>query len=538
MQEVSRPTATLALHGPDASRRIELLAQAELPPHALMRRAGLAVARLALALAPHARSVWIAAGPGNNGGDGLEAAITLLQAGKEVRVTLVGAPTRLPADASDALARAQAAGVAIVTGGAPALTPQDIAIDALLGLGASRAPQGTLAALVAQLNALPCSVIAVDLPSGLNALTGQPLGDPCVRATHTLSLLSLKPGLFTGHGRDLAGEVWFDDLHVDGSATPPDAWLTGATEAGAVRVRRSHVQHKGSFGDLAVVGGAPGMTGAALLAARAAHAAGAGRVFVSLLEPERAGQDMALDAARPELMFRRAWWQAAPDVLAAATAVCGCGGGDAVRSVLPRLLSLVPRLVLDADALNAIAADAALQTLLTARAARGHGTVLTPHPLEAARLLGVSTSEVQADRLHSARALAERFGCTVLLKGSGSVIAAPGRAPHINPTGNAALATAGTGDVLAGWIGGLWAQNGGTASALAVASASAHAHGEAADRDGVITMRAADLVERMAAQPAVRLGPERSTRAAVHRRPELESPDLRNFMGASIRRLS
>ncbi len=499
MQQVTRPPASLPLHGPEASRRLEQVANDALPPHTLMRRAGLAVARLALALAPHARTVWIAAGPGNNGGDGLEAAITLLRAGKEVRVTLAGNPARLPADASDALGRAQAAGVAIVSSGAPALAPQDLAIDALLGLGASRAPQGRLAELIAELDALHCPVLAVDLPSGLNGLTGQPRGEACVRAAHTLSLLSLKPGLFTGHGRDMAGEVWFDDLGVDGNATPPDAWLTGSVEAGAARVRRRHTQHKGSFGDAAVVGGAPGMTGAALLAARAAHAAGAGRVFVSLLEPERAGQDMALDVMRPELMFRRAWWQGAPEVIAAATVVCGCGGGEAVRSVLPRLLSLAPRLVLDADALNAIAADPALQTLLKTRAVRGHASVLTPHPLEAGRLLGLPTAEVQVDRLRSAQALAERFGCVVLLKGSGSVIAAPGRPPHINPTGSAALATAGTGDVLAGWIGGLWAQADEAEGAFAVAASAAHAHGTAADESGVTPLRAAELVERMSA---------------------------------------
>ena len=497
MQNVSRPTVTLALHGPEASRRIEQFAQAALPPHTLMRRAGLAVARLALALAPHARVVWIAAGPGNNGGDGLEAAITLLHSGKEVSVTLVGDPTRLPADALDALARARAAGVSIVDSGAPALGRQDLAIDALLGLGASRAPQGRIAELVAEFETLSCPVLAVDLPSGLDGASGQPLGDACIRAAHTLSLLSLKPGLFTAHGRDLAGEVWFDDLGVDAGATPPDAWLTGAVEAGAVRRRRSHAQHKGSFGDVAVVGGAPGMTGAALLAGRAALAAGAGRVFVSLLEPERAGQDMALDTERPELMFRKAWWRGEPDVIAAATVVCGCGGGQAIRSALPRLLSLSPRLVLDADALNAIAADSGLKLLLKARAARGHGSVLTPHPLEAARLLGIRAAEVQADRLRSAQALAEGFGCAVLLKGSGTVIAAPGRVPHINPTGNAALATAGTGDVLAGWIGGLWAQDGGAASAFAIAVSAAHAHGAAADEAGVTPLRAASLVESM-----------------------------------------
>jgi ADP-dependent NAD(P)H-hydrate dehydratase / NAD(P)H-hydrate epimerase len=497
MQQVSRPSASLPLHGPEASRRIELVAQAALPPHALMRRAGLAVARLALALAPHARRVWIAAGPGNNGGDGLEAAITLVQAGKQVHLTLAGDAARLPADASDALARARAAGVAIGNAGVPALGPQDLGVDALLGLGASRAPQGPLAERIAQLNALSCPVLAVDLPSGLNGRTGQPQGDACVRATHTLSLLTLKPGLFTGHGRDLAGEVWFDDLGVDASATPPDALLTGADDACAALAQRRHAQHKGSFGDVAVVGGAPGMTGAALLAAHAAHAAGAGRVFVSLLEPERAGQDMALDPARPELMFRSAWWHGAPEVIAAATVVCGCGGGDAVRSVLPRLLSLAQRLVLDADALNAIAADPGLQTQLRARPARGHATVLTPHPLEAARLLGVPTAEVQADRLRSAQALAEQFGCVVLLKGSGSVIAAPRRVPHINPTGNAALATAGTGDVLAGWIGGLWTQDGSAERGFAIAVSAAHAHGKAADEAGVTPLRAAELAERM-----------------------------------------
>ena len=504
MQHVYRSTATLPLHGPEASRRIELAAQAALPAHTLMRRAGLGVARLALALAPHARRVWIAAGPGNNGGDGLEAAVTLLQTGKQVQLTLAGDPARLPADALDALARAQAAGVSIGQAGPPLLGSHDLAIDALLGLGASRAPQGRLAELIAHFGALPCPVLAVDLPSGLDGRTGQPIGDRCVRASHTLSLLSLKPGLFTGHGRDFAGEVWFDDLGVEGGQVPPDAWLTGTDEALAARERRSHAQHKGSFGDVAIVGGAPGMTGAALLAARAAPAAGAGRVFVSLLEPERGGQDLALDPARPELMFRLAWWHGPSAAIGTTTVVCGCGGGDAVRSVLPRLLSLCQRLVLDADALNAIAADPGLQAQLEARAARGHASVLTPHPLEAARLLGVPTAEVQADRLHGAQALAKRFGCVVLLKGSGSVIAAPACTTYINPTGNAALATAGTGDVLAGWIGGLWAQDGHTTSALAMAVSAAHAHGAAADAAGVVPLRAADLVEWMAKSPPAR----------------------------------
>ncbi len=495
MRNVTFPEKALPLHGAATSRAIEQQAQSALPAHTLMRRAGMAVARLSLAVAPHAGKVWIAVGPGNNGGDGLEAAITLRQSGREVRVTWLSDAAALPPDAADALRRAQAAGVEIGDASAPPMQTHDLAIDALLGLGATRAPQGRLAELIVELNALPCPVLAVDLPSGLNAWTGQPLGEACVRATHTLALLTLKPGLFTGHGRDLAGEVWFDDLGADAIIQSTDAWLTGADASQSIQTHRLHAQHKGSFGDVAVVGGAPGMTGAALLAARAAHAAGAGRVYVDLLDDGK--QAVALDAARPELMFRHAWWQGTPEVIAGATIVCGCGGGDAVRPALPRLLSLASRLVLDADALNAIAIDEALQAQLSARATRGHATVLTPHPLEAARLLGSIAGEVQADRLQAARTLADRFGCVVLLKGSGSVIAAPGRAPWVNPTGNAALATAGTGDVLAGWIGGLWAQDGTAARAFEIAAAAAHAHGAAADTARVSPLRAADLVERM-----------------------------------------
>ena len=210
------------------------------------------------------------------------------------------------------------------------------------------------------------------------------------------------------------------------------------------------------------------MTGAALLAARAALHAGAGRVFVALLD----GTSMAVDIAQPELMFRQPSDIGLPDT----TVICGCGGGDAVRSVLPRVLSSAQRLVLDADALNAIAADTSLQRLLVARAALSvaglstpsqgsaprlageHGglfsrTVITPHPLEAARLLGCSAAQVQADRLQAAQQLADKFACTVVLKGAGSIIATPGLLPCINPTGNAKLATAGTGDVLAGMVG-------------------------------------------------------------------------------------
>jgi ADP-dependent NAD(P)H-hydrate dehydratase / NAD(P)H-hydrate epimerase len=183
---------------------------------------------------------------------------------------------------------------------------------------------------------------------------------------------------------------------------------------------------------------------------------------------------MAVDPLQPELMFR----SLATLDLRASTVVCGCGGGDAVRTVLPQVLSQTPRLVLDADALNAIAQDSALQTLLVARAARGYATLLTPHPLEAARLLASTAAQVQANRLQAAQQLADKFQCPVVLKGAGSIIAAPGQLPCINSSGNAKLATGGTGDVLAGIAGAHLAAG---QSAFQAACTAVYTHGKAAD---------------------------------------------------------
>lgn len=525
-QRIVPGEATAWLHDARASRDIEAAALARHAAHALMQRAGLAVARLALAVAPHARRVWIACGPGNNGGDGLIAARHLLRAGLGLHVTLCGDAARLPEDARRALDEATQAGVTLSAGWPE--TPVHLVIDALLGLGAARAPQGAIAEAIAAIGTQRgAAVLAVDLPSGLHADTGQRLGGVTVRATHTLSLLTLKPGLFTGAGRDHAGQVWLDDLGVACAADSATAQLAGAA-AMDVLLPRAHASHKGSYGDVAVVGGAAGMTGAALLAARAALASGAGRVFVGLLDRSA----WACDALRPELMFRPQWWRSEAATLAHTTVVCGCGGGDAVREALPPLLHHGARLVLDADALNAIAADRGLRQALCSRGARGLATVLTPHPLEAARLLGGDTGSVQADRLRAATALARELNCVVLLKGSGSVIAAPQTRPVLNPSGNALLAGGGTGDVLAGWVGGLWAQLAAARSEppAAVVDGSAHAahgsraawqaawqaacaatwlHGHAADRQLATAectpgLRAGDLVERMRELAAVR----------------------------------
>ena len=460
------------LHSLAATRQLEATAAASLPPHTLMQRAGLATARLTLALAPHARHIWIACGPGNNGGDGLETAMQLQRMGKTPVVTWLGTAQTAPADAAASHTRALAAGVTFATEPPPEC---DLCIDALLGMGASRPAQGLMVDWIAHINALDAPVLAIDLPSGLNADTGAVIG-PCVIASHTLSLLTLKPGLFTGMGRDQSGQVWFQSLHHESSdPTLNPAEPCAVLNAAPIEYLRTHASHKGSYGDVAIMGGAPGMTGAALLAARAALHHGAGRVFVGLLD----GGAMTVDPSQPELMFRPI------DTLEAAnmTVVCGCGGGTAIAAHLGKILSTAPRLVIDADALNLIAVDAQLEKLLKARQSRNRLTVLTPHPLEAARLLGTSTSEIQHNRLAAAEQLTQRMGCTVVLKGSGTIIASPGERSVINPTGNARLATAGTGDVLAGMIGARLAAGVSTPSAAhQTACEVVYEHGLKADR--------------------------------------------------------
>lgn len=514
LHRLSPGDAGAPLFDSGASRAVEHAALAQAPAHALMERAGFAVARLALSLAPHAQRVWIAAGPGNNGGDGLVAARWLHAAGKIVHVTCIGDPDRLPPDAAHARQQALLAGVALH--GEAALPraddghAPDLVIDALLGLGQRRAPQGAMAATIHALNACRrrgAFALAVDMPTGLCADTGRALGEALVLADATLALLTAKPGLFTGQGRDAAGAVWWDDLGVALGAWPATARLSSRADARAAmapRLAAPHASHKGRFGDVWVVGGAAGMQGAAQLAARASLRAGAGRVYVSWLSSD-AGSPPS--STSPELM-QRPWHDArTASWVDRATVVCGCGGGDAVRQVLPELISRAHRLVLDADALNCIAADSALAQQLQARGRRGAATALTPHPLEAARLLGTDTATLQADRIHAAQALADRFGAAVVLKGSGSVVAAPDRRPVINASGNARLATAGTGDVLAGWIGGCWSGHAdeapySTAIELAaqVATGSVWLHGHAVEAPGTaLPMPASQLIDAMAA---------------------------------------
>jgi hydroxyethylthiazole kinase-like uncharacterized protein yjeF len=330
--------------------------------------------------------------------------------------------------------------------------------------------------LVELVEAMTCPVLALDVPSGLDADTGAVIGPGgiAVTATHTITFLGNKPGLHTGDGCDHAGRVHVDLLEL-GVTTPAQARLNGPALFGARLAPRRRNSHKGSFGDVAVLGGAHGMTGAALLAARAALHAGAGRVFAALLDSR-----MGIDPVQPEIMLR----DAAGFAFEGRTVVAGPGLGDASEAIhlLGKAIDATAPLLLDADGLNLVAASPALQARIAARTA---ATVLTPHPLEAARLLGVTTPIVQADRLENARELAQRLNAVVVLKGAGSIIARPDGELAINTSGNPGLATGGSGDVLAGLCGALLAQGW---PAWEAALGAVWLHGAAADRlvaDGV-----------------------------------------------------
>jgi hydroxyethylthiazole kinase-like uncharacterized protein yjeF len=442
-----------AMHGLYSVREIRAIEQAALaaaPPGALMRRAGAAAAALAKRLLPAGGDVLVLAGPGNNGGDALEAAALLAHGGCRVCVHFAGRAASLSADATAALQRAEASPATFRP--ADKAAHWDLVIDGLFGIGLARPIEGELAALVQAVNAMRCPVLALDVPSGLDADTGAVVGPDgvAVHASHTLTFIADKPGLHTADGCDCAGKVEVAALEVDaGLYPPPSAALADpALFAVGLGPRREN-SHKGSYGDCAILGGAQSMAGAVILAARTAAMSGAGRVYAGFIDAPP-----AYDPLHPEIMCRRA-----ADIdfeRAAIVAGPGMGAGADAHALLARALASAAPLVLDADALNMAAADAGLQAALAAR----HGaTIITPHPLEAARLLACSAAAVQADRLQAARRLAARFSAMVVLKGAGSVIARPDGLAVVNATGNPALASAGTGDVLAGLCGALLAQH-------------------------------------------------------------------------------
>jgi hydroxyethylthiazole kinase-like uncharacterized protein yjeF len=464
----------------DALRDLERRAAQGLPAGALMQRAGDAAARWILRRHPQASRIAVVCGPGNNGGDGYVCAHALQAAGRTVACVALAQPAT--DDARAAAARWQAVGGRTL-GVLPAPEDWDLAVDALFGIGLARPLAGPWLAAAHWLNALAGGCVALDVPSGLDADTGAWVGGvPGVLAGATVTFLAAKPGLFTASGIDACGTVVLDPLGI--AAPASHGAINGPGAFASVLKPRLHDTHKGKYGNVLVIGGASGMVGAPVLAARAALRLGAGRVYIDAI-----GSAIDLDPQMPELMFRRADTLGEPRVTVIG---CGLGTGSDAHRHLQAALGRDEPCVIDADALNLLATDAALrEQLAAARAPR----VLTPHPLEAARLLGLDAIAVQADRVGAALQLAAQAKAAVVLKGAGTVIA-DGPRYWINPTGGPALASAGTGDVLAGMIGALLAQ--GFPNAEAVLAA-VWLHGQAAYAFGAdVGLTASDVAPRAA----------------------------------------
>jgi ADP-dependent NAD(P)H-hydrate dehydratase / NAD(P)H-hydrate epimerase len=452
-------------------RAVEAAATAAKKAPALMERAGLAAAEISREVAGGSgKPVLVLAGPGNNGGDAFVVARHLKKWYYKVTVVYAGDEKKLPADAKAALAAWRKAG-GVTVASLPSARNWGLVVDGIFGIGLEREISGQYAQWIAAINDTRAPVLSLDVPSGLHSDTGRVLGC-AVRAWHTVTFIALKPGLLTLDGPDHSGELHLDTLEVDAQALrPTPGRLIGAAVLDGILAPRRRNSHKGDYGSVGVIGGDQGMVGAALLAARAALRLGAGRVYAGLL-----AQDAPpVDVSQPELMLRDV-----AEVIKLGHLSClavGPGLGqrpDAAYWLGAALESDLP-LVADADALNLIAFDERLAALLKGRRAPA---LLTPHPAEAGRLLGMPTARVQEDRVGAAVALAGKLRCAVALKGAGTVCAHPDGTWHVNTSGNPGMASAGMGDVLTGFVAALLAQGASPANALL---AGVYAHGAAAD---------------------------------------------------------
>ena len=462
-----------------------------IPGYELMTRAGHATLNALRALWPATRSLCVLCGPGNNGGDGYVIARVARAQGLRTVVVALADPGALSGDARHAY------DAFIAAGGhsepwSPHVLDADVLVDAIFGTGLTREVAGPQAEVMRVVNASRRPIVAVDVPSGLHADTGAVLGI-AVRADATVTFIGRKLGCYVGQGRELTGRVVFDDLGVPRETyhgMAATASLLDESSVAAVLPRRPRTAHKGLHGHVLVIGGGPGMPGAARLAGEAALRAGAGLVTVAT-HPANLG---AL-AGRPELMCVGVATadELAPALERATVLALGPGLGQSAWSSELHDVALAAGkpMVVDADALN----------LLSNRSVRRDDWILTPHPGEAARLLGISIAAVQGDRLAAAAALQQRYGGTAVLKGAGTIVQAAGRLPAICDRGNPGMAVAGMGDVLTGVIAGIAAQianAGGDLARAAEAGVLVHAQaGDLAARTGERGMLASDVLEQV-----------------------------------------
>ena len=465
-------------------RAVEAAAQASEPKPSLMQRAGRAAAEWVQELTgDRPDPILILVGPGNNGGDALVCATDLTRLGYACCCVGLPANDKTPADAKAAHAAFAAAG-GVLHADIPAQTHYrfSLIVDGLFGIGLNQPLAAPYADWVDAANTLSLldniPLLALDIPSGLHGDTGvaQPL---CITATHTLTFIADKPGLLTGDGPDHCGSVEICNLDLPsalmataiadhcvadcGAVNGPELWADDLPQRGLNA-------HKGDAGSAGLLGGAPSMTGALLLAARSALHTGAGRVYAAALGEPHAGAP-TVDPLQPEIMFRDpASLREAP--LTALGVGPGLGRSEVSRAVLASALDFAGPLVLDADALTLLPEFA--ESVLN----RSEPTLLTPHPGEAATLLDTDVTVIEADRINAAQQIAARYNATVALKGCGSIIATADGQWWINTTGNPGMASAGMGDVLTGITTALLAQGMAPAQALCAA---VWLHGAAAD---------------------------------------------------------
>jgi len=459
------------LYSAEAVARLDQIAINDfgIPGYTLMRRAGRAVIDVVEQYYPDIQSVLVLCGAGNNAGDGYVVARLAHARGLDVRVVSMVDPHKLQGDAKQAWQQWQECGETVAYHDGIALDA-DIIIDALLGTGLSREVEGDWKKLIHEVNQSGIEVISVDIPSGLNADTGA-ISGAAIDARRTVSFIGLKKGMFTGSGKACSGEISFYDLGVPPQvydSVESDAELLCSASQWSLPPRR-HDTHKGKNGHVLIAGGNYGMPGAVILAARSALRSGAGLVSV-VTRPDHIN---AVAAACPECMVHGSSnGEISADLLEKADYIAiGCGLGQdawAQRLLYLALDSTIP-LVVDADALNLLAARNFLS--LTEEC------IITPHPGEAARCLGLRKGEIQLDRYRAVQLLKDKCNAYIVLKGSGTIIQHGGR-PRVCAFGNPAMATAGMGDVLTGMIASLAAQQavqGGDLSRAVYAAVCLHA---------------------------------------------------------------
>jgi len=491
MQVNSQGLLPFSLYTAAQVRELDRIAigEAGIPGYTLMSRAGEACWVALRARWPQARSLLVLCGSGNNGGDGFVVARLALAANWAVQVLQLDAAARLRGDALTAQTDFVAAGGEVSPFTAAVSLDADIIVDAMLGTGVDRPLAGDWQLAVERVNQSARPVLAVDLPTGLQADTGAVSG-ATVHAAMTVTFIGRKTGLYTGAGPDYAGEIMFADLDVPGTVyqqVPPAAQLLRQALPGPLARPRMRTAHKGQHGHVLVIGGGEGMAGAARLAGEAALRSGAGLVSLAT-HPDHAA---FVGSSCPELICHAVATaqQLRPLIRSASVLLVGPGLGRSrwAQTLLAAVLEASQPLVIDADALNMLAG---------APVRRAH-QVLTPHPGEAARLLHQDAAAIQRDRFTAAQTITRQYGGTTVLKGAGTVIHADDKLPVVCGAGNPGMATAGMGDVLAGVIAALIAQGMDTHTA-AVAGVCAHAcAGDAASVRGERGMLARDVIAEL-----------------------------------------